>query len=59
MSRPVIYPAHCAHPGCLNTHPSGKWGNIRAHADGWFASKDGTEYCPDHVPEWVKKWRKE
>jgi hypothetical protein len=33
------------------------WAKIRAHSDGWFFSKDGTAWCPDHNPEWVAEWR--
>jgi hypothetical protein len=51
-------PVECAEPGCAAKHPGGKWGNIRAHSDGWFESRDGKSYCPKHVPKWVKKWRK-
>lgn len=23
----------------------------------WFFMKDGTAFCPDHIPEWVEEWR--
>lgn len=33
------------------------WNKIRAHDLGWFEQKNGTAYCPRHVPEWVTEWR--
>lgn len=35
-----------------------KWDIIRAGEKGWFFQKDGTTYCPKHVPAWVAEWRK-
>jgi hypothetical protein len=32
-----------------------KWGKIQS--EGWFFSKNGSAYCPDHIPDWVDKWR--
>lgn len=29
----------------------------RAHDEGWFEQKDGTNWCPDHTPAWVQAWR--
>lgn len=57
MSHAAGHPAKCAGPDCPATHPSGKWGNIRAARDGWFESRNGEAYCPKHVPSWVRKWR--
>lgn len=34
-----------------------KWDAIRAAESGWFEQKDGTLYCPEHVPDWVEPWR--
>lgn len=57
MSHATSHPVGCVHPGCEATHPSGKWGDIRAAETGWFHSKSGDAYCPRHVPQWVAKWR--
>lgn len=46
----------CSHPECKNYIKSYAWAKIKA--DGWFMQKDGTNYCPEHVPEWVHSWRK-
>lgn len=35
----------------------GKWNIMRAEKEGWFFQKDGTAYCPKHVPAWVPAWR--
>lgn len=34
-----------------------RWSRIRAHEAGWFEQKNGTVYCPEHVPSWVITWR--
>lgn len=47
----------CAQPGCERSFPVHKWGQITAHREGWFHQKDGTSWCPEHVPDWVEKWR--
>jgi hypothetical protein len=57
MSHASDNPVRCADTSCAAQHPSGKWGNIKAAADGWFHAKDGTAYCPSHVPKWVRTWR--
>jgi hypothetical protein len=57
MSHATEHPVRCAHPECGASHPSSRWAEIRAHDEGWFTKKDGTAYCPKHVPEWVTKWR--
>ena len=57
MSHAASHPVKCADPSCSAWHPSGKWGNIRAADAGWFHAKDGTAYCPKHIPKWVRKWR--
>lgn len=50
-----------AHPivcsRCDASIPGGKWSIIKAGEWGWFFQRDGTAYCPDHVPEWVSAWR--
>lgn len=45
----------CAHDGCAASIPNHQWGKIKA--DGWFGQKDGTVWCPAHVPAWVAEWR--
>jgi hypothetical protein len=47
----------CAAEGCPLSFPTHRWGKTRAHDEGWFEQKDGTAWCPDHVPEWVEGWR--
>lgn len=44
--------------GCGRSFKRHRWGNIQAHNEGWFEQKDGTAYCPDHVPDWVAGWRR-
>jgi hypothetical protein len=45
----------CTHPGCPAKIADHRWG--RTKANGWFFSKDGEAWCPDHVPRWVATWR--
>ena len=45
----------CAEPGCEATVKDHAWGKIKA--DGWFFTKTGEAWCPDHNPEWVAEWR--
>ena len=45
----------CLADGCPNTIKNHAWGKIKA--EGWFFSRDGSAYCPEHVPEWVDAWR--
>lgn len=47
----------CAQPDCLASHPAHQWGNKRAESEGWFHQKNGTAWCPAHVPQWVAEWR--
>lgn len=52
--------AQCAEPQCPATvETAHAWDNIRAHDAGWFFQKDGTSWCPEHHPAWVKYWRAE
>ena len=55
----TVPPVGCSHPdGCLATVKIGsKWDHLRAHTEGWFFTKDGQRYCPDHHPAWVAEWR--
>lgn len=34
-----------------------RWGHSDAQAKGWFMQRNGTVYCPMHVPSWVADWR--
>lgn len=42
---------------CDKTTPGDRWAKVRAQHEGWFSQKDGTNYCPAHVPAWVAAWR--
>lgn len=42
---------------CAATYKNHSWGKTAAHKDGWFFSKDGIAYCPEHLPVWVPAWR--
>lgn len=46
----------CEDPKCDRVISAHAWGRIRAGSDGWFETKDGRLYCPDHQ-EWVADWR--
>lgn len=52
MDNQVIF---CLSDGCKNKIKNHRWGKTKA--EGWFFSKDGSAYCPDHNPEWVVAWR--
>lgn len=43
-------------PNCEQKIKNHAWGKIKA--EGWFMMKDDKSYCPNHIPDWVKKWRK-
>lgn len=47
----------CSHPGCERSFRDHRWGQTKAHGEGWFIQKDGTAWCPKHVPDWVEEWR--
>lgn len=49
--------AHCSERECDATHEDHRWGRTKAHSEGWFYQKDGTIWCPTHVPDWVNAWR--
>lgn len=49
--------ASCSAPNCENTYATHRWGKTRAHTDGWFLQKDGSSWCPDHLPDWLAEWR--
>lgn len=47
----------CADPSCVEMIPDHLWGRTKAYSEGWFEQKDGTIWCPAHVPDWVDAWR--
>lgn len=47
----------CKHRPCQKTYPEHRWGKIRAAEEGWFISRDGVPWCPEHKPPWVDDWR--
>lgn len=47
----------CCIPGCNTRHKKNRWATSNAGKTGWFFQKDGSVYCPDHVPDWVAAWR--
>jgi hypothetical protein len=47
----------CSDPTCDESHKDHRWGKIKAGSSGWFMSKDGSSWCPKHIPDWVKEWR--
>jgi hypothetical protein len=40
---------------CPNNHPGSKWHTIRAADAGWYHTKDGQAFCPNHRPRWAGK----
>lgn len=47
----------CSHPDCNQEFKDHAWGHIHAHNQGWFEQKNGDVWCPNHIPDWVAKWR--
>lgn len=48
----------CSESSCNESfRGSSKWSSIRASNEGWFLQRDGTVWCPKHIPDWVEKWR--
>lgn len=47
----------CCAPDCDASFRGSKFDAIRASEEGWFFSKSGDAYCPEHVPVWVPAWR--
>jgi hypothetical protein len=52
-----VKPKGCSEPGCTASYVPHKWGSINAYKAGWFLQKNGKDWCPDHIPEWVDEWR--
>ena len=57
MSHASEHPVKCEK--CSATHPGSKFDNIRADAAGWYHKKNSTAYCPEHIPEYVKRIRRQ
>ena len=60
MAAQVLAPSqqedkHCSAVGCAKSIKDHYWGHVKA--EGWFFSKAGEAYCPEHLPEWVPAWR--
>lgn len=47
----------CNESSCDRKTKTDKFNKIRAAEQGWFFQKDGSIWCPDHVPGWVASWR--
>lgn len=48
----------CAEAGCDSVWPDrSSWDAIKAHGAGWLLMKNGDAWCPEHLPEWVPRWR--
>lgn len=45
----------CSIEGCDHSIKNHAWGKIKA--EGWFFLRNGTAFCPDHIPDWVAGWR--
>lgn len=45
----------CAERGCAASVPDHYWGLVKA--EGWFFQRDGSAWCPQHIPPWVAGWR--
>jgi hypothetical protein len=57
MSWATDHPLTCARKNCTESVPGSRWHMIHAQGAGWFFQKDGTSWCPRHVPRWVRGWR--
>ena len=49
---------HCAVEECEAQFDDHYWGKVKAGDEGWFFQKDGTNWCPLHIPDWVEAWRR-
>ena len=45
----------CTEESCAHSVKNHAWGQIKA--SDWFFQRDGTAYCPDHIPSWVAEWK--
>jgi hypothetical protein len=49
--------AVCSNPSCGKNFKVSHWDTKKAQRDGWFLQKDGSKWCPQHIPSWVAEWR--
>lgn len=42
---------------CESTFVDDYWGKVEATNKGWFFRREGGQWCPDHLPGWVKGYR--
>lgn len=54
---PTTETASCTDSACEKSIRLHMWGKAEAYAEGWFFQKNGDLWCPDHLPDWVSKWR--
>lgn len=47
----------CGDEICARAVKPHKWAQIKAHEEGWFFTKNGEAWCPEHLPAWVGPWR--
>lgn len=47
----------CRFPDCSNTVEGNRWAKTKAHEKGWMFQKNGKNWCPEHLPDWVVEWR--
>lgn len=47
----------CEGFNCGRTVKNNRW--ARTKATGWFFTRDGRAFCPNHVPAWVPAWRRQ
>lgn len=52
-----VYKAACRKTNCQNDYFPDKWGKMEATRKGWFIHRNGSAWCPDHIPDWVVEWR--
>lgn len=45
----------CTHLACTARIKNNRWGKTKAV--GWFFTKSGHAWCPEHIPSWVEGWR--
>jgi hypothetical protein len=40
---------------CKNVVKNNRWARTKS---GWFETKSGEFFCPEHIPAWVEEWRR-
>lgn len=46
----------CNDKKCKKKYGGGRWDFVRASEGGWLLQRDGTSWCPDHIPDWYGAW---